>query len=207
MEEINLLSFRTGDAAILVSAISGLPDGITDGLSETDLACYSAIASEKRKQEFLAVRHALNGLLGRKAEIHYDESGKPSLADNISRISISHSKSHVAVIAHPSREVGIDIEDATDKFLKLYKRFLGEQEQSDLGNGNDIRKLQIAWSAKEALYKIIGLQAVDFANQLQVLPFEFKTEGIIQVKHIPADRLYEVHYTCTETYTLAYCIA
>jgi len=57
------------------------------------------------------------------------------------------------------------------------------------------------------LYKIIGKEAVDFANQLRLLPFEVQKEGRITAQHITTNTVYQLTYTQTAAYTLVYCIA
>ncbi|MFA5045269.1 MAG: 4'-phosphopantetheinyl transferase superfamily protein [Paludibacter sp.] len=167
---------------------------------------YNKISSEKRKREFLGVRLALKELLGTNVMVSYDSNGKPCLQDNSYHISISHSGNWIAVIAHPTRVVGIDIECPSDKIQKLYTRFLSEKEQEDLSQGKNLKQLQLAWSVKEALYKIIGKEAVDFAKQLQIFPFEVKTEGEINAKHVLTEKHYKLSYFQTDAYTLVYCL-
>jgi len=67
--------------------------------------------------------------------------------------------------------------------------------------------LLLAWSGKEALYKIIGREAVDFANQLRIFPFEVKPSGEMKAQHIPSESFYKLFYQLTEQYTLVYCLA
>ena len=162
--------------------------------------------SDKRKSEFLGVRVALKTLLGREVPVIYDEAGKPALEDAGWHISISHSGKWIAVMAHPDCRVGVDIELPTDKIQKLCGRFLSETEQAELSDCSNLKQLQLAWSAKEALYKIIGKEAVDFANQLRIFPFEVKCEGEMWAEHIPAAKKYLLHYIQQPAFTLAYCL-
>jgi 4'-phosphopantetheinyl transferase EntD len=83
---------------------------------------------------------------------------------------------------------------------------LSEAEQKALSEGKDLNQLQIAWSAKEALYKIIGKEAVDFSNHLQLFSFEAQKEGKINVVHIPTNKIYNLRYIQTSDYTLVYCL-
>lgn len=176
-------------------------------LNETDKNVFDKIVSVKRKLEFLGIRIALKTLLGKEIQIEYDSEGKPYLSDKSYHISLSHSNKWIAVIAHPSRKAGIDIECPTDKILKIYNRFLSSQEQEELSDGKDIRQLLLAWSAKEALYKIIGKEAIDFANQLRIFPFEVKPSGEMKGLHIPSESEYKLFYQQNEQYTLVYCLA
>jgi 4'-phosphopantetheinyl transferase len=192
---------------LLVWELTESIDDLLLQLPGLDLFELENKTSEKRKLEFLGVRVAMKVLLGKEIAIIYDANGKPFLADNSFQISISHSGKWIAVMAHPSHKVGVDIEIPTDKIRKIYKRFLSLTEQDELSGGNNTNQLQLAWSAKEALYKIIGKEAVDFANQLQILPFEVKHTGEIKAKHIPTNTYYLLHYIQNSAYTLVYCLA
>jgi len=198
-----------GDAKIMVWELTESIESLKEQLilSDSDKTAFNKIASDKRKLEFLSIRVALKSLLGKEIQIEYDSEGKPHLSDQSYHISISHSNKWIAVMAHTSRNVGIDIECPTDKIQKLYQRFLSITEQKELSNGKDIRQLLLAWSGKEALYKIIGREAVDFANQLRIFPFEVKPSGEIKAQHIPSDSFYKLFYQLTEQYTLVYCLA
>ena len=176
-------------------------------LNESENAAFNKIISEKRKLEFLGIRVALMALLGKETRIEYDAQGKPHLADKSYHISVSHSNKWIAVMAHPTNMVGIDIECPTGKIQKIYQRFLSIIEQQELSNGKDIRQLLLAWSGKEALYKIIGKEAVDFATQLRIFPFEVKPSGSVKAQHIPSDSYFQLFYQLTEQYALVYCLA
>jgi len=198
-----------GDAKIMVWELTESIESLKEQLilSDSDKTAFNKIASDKRKLEFLSIRVALKSLLGKEIQIEYDSEGKPHLSDQSYHISISHSNKWIAVMAHTSRNVGIDIECPSDNIQKLYQRFLSITEQKELSNGNDIRQLLLAWSGKEALYKIIGREAVDFANQLRIFPFEVKPSGEMKAQHIPSESFYKLFYQLTEQYTLVYCLA
>jgi Phosphopantetheinyl transferase len=194
------------DIRLLVWNLTESIDELQKQFKELNNKEFDKIVSDKRKREYLGVRLALKTLLGKEIPIEYDTDGKPSLMNKSYQISISHCKNWIAVIAHPTCSVGIDIECPTDKIQKICSRFLSITELKDLSKGKDINQLLLAWSVKEALYKIIGKDAVDFANQLRIFPFEVKTEGEIIAQHVPTKRLYQLHYTQNQTYTLVYCM-
>lgn len=200
---------QDGDAKLLVYQITQSVDEMLDELKNDNFnySEYNLITSEKRKKEYLGVRIAFKALIDKEVNIIYDASGKPFLADGAFSISISHSNKWIAVIAHPNQLVGIDIECPTDKIHKIHKRFLSVLEQNELNNGNDIKQLQLAWSAKEALYKIIGNESIDFANQLRIYPFEVETKGEILAQHVPKENFYNLKYIQTNAYNLVFCIA
>ena len=126
------------------------------------------------------------------------------MKDKSAEISITHSKNHVAVAAHQDCMVGIDIELRTTKIINVAPRFLNKVEQKYFQN--NISKIEIAWSAKEALYKIIGKTAVDFAKSFEILPFLLNDTGDILVLHTDGSRIYKLRYIQNKTYTLAMVI-
>ena len=201
----NIISFD--DARLLVWEVTERIDELKSMLKELAESELDQIVSEKRKLEFLGIRVALHELLDEEVRVCYTDEHKPYLINNKYEISVSHSGKWIAVIIHPTRYVGIDIEIPTPKIQRVYTRFLSEREQTELSNGQDLMQLQIAWSAKEALYKIIGKEAVDFANQLRIFPFEAKQEGEISAEHIPTKKTYQLQYIQHSDYTLAYCLA
>ncbi len=197
------------DAKLLVWEITQSIDELVSGFEDFTLFAvdFEKINSDKRKLEFLGTRWLLKILLEKEINVQYTADGKPYLNNESYHISLSHSGKWMAVMIHPTKHVGIDIECPTDKIQKVYKRFLSEREQAELSDGKNIKQLQIAWSAKEALYKIIGKEAIDFANQLRLLPFEVQTEGRITAQHLVTNTVYQLTYTQTAAYTLVYCIA
>ncbi|MGI5974950.1 MAG: 4'-phosphopantetheinyl transferase family protein [Paludibacter sp.] len=163
---------------------------------------FKQLTITKRKQEYLAARLLLNKVFGREVVVYYDENNKPYLQGAPEQISISHSKNYVAVMAHPTHAVGIDLELRTDRVKRVYKRFLNLAEQQYLYDENDNSYLEIAWSAKEVLYKIIGKAVFDFSNELEICPFQLSDSGMLHVLHVSGSRIYRLHYFQNETYTL-----
>jgi len=194
------------DARLLVWELTESIEELKNSLGELDINELDSKVSDKRKFEFLGARVALKALLNKEITIKYDAAGKPCTADNSLQISISHSRKWIAVMVHSTRLVGIDIEIPSDKIQKIYTRFLSEAEQIDLSNGENMQQLQLAWSAKESLYKIIGNEAVDFAKQLRIFPFEVKDGGKMLGEHIPTGKQYKLRYIQQPEYTLVYCV-
>ena len=194
--------FTKGDATILLWKMEEDETELLNFLQlETiELNSYYSLKTSKRKQEYLGVRAALKTFFG-KNKIIYNAERKPFLADNSAKISVSHSGQWLALMVHPNAEVGIDIECPSNKIEQLAVRFLCREELETITG----RKQHIAWSAKEALYKIIGKQAVDFPKQLRILPFDIVgNEGEFNALHVPSDTVYTGNYLLTEEYTLVY---
>jgi phosphopantetheinyl transferase (holo-ACP synthase) len=77
----------------------------------------------------------------------------------------------VALIAHPTCEVGIDIEKTSDKICRLQQRFLHSDELRHIDYQNEINHLLLHWSAKEVLFKILNQEGIDFSEHLRIRPF------------------------------------
>jgi 4'-phosphopantetheinyl transferase len=205
----NFRHFIQGEAKGLVWEMVGSSQELLQQFEQPQLyvAELEKRKTEHRKREFLAVRLALKALLGKEVVVIYNEEGKPFLSDKSFHISISHSKNWIAVLIHPSLEVGIDIECPSPKIEKVYTRFLSELEQQELYKEKDARRLHLAWSAKEALYKIIGREAVDFAKQLRIFPFELRLKGELLAQQLSSLQQYKLFYEQDTAYTLVYCLA
>ncbi len=109
----------------------------------------------RKKAEAQAKEKLLHEVLGSDVQLTYTEEGKPLLPDCF--ISISHSKHHLCVALSKEQEVGIDVEEIQPRFSRLLTYYLQPYEV-DACKG----KLALAtrcWSAKEAIYKIVGKEA------------------------------------------------
>ena len=127
--------------------------------------------AEKRQLEWLAVRVLLKELLGEEKVIDYLPSGKPLLKDRSAYISFSHTCGYVAIAVHPTKEVGIDIEQYGNRVSKLASRFVREDESVSVKAGDEIYALLLHWSAKETMFKLMNQSDVDFLDILHILPF------------------------------------
>lgn len=152
--------------------------------------------SDKRKLEFLSVRALLTEMTNNKKEILYRKNGKPYLADRSYKISITHTGEFAAIIMHPTREVGIDIEKITEKLERVKFKFLSETELKNLDQRNERTHLALHWAAKEALYKLIQIKEIDYINHIQIEPFEPHLVGEIHANVL--------HNNKIDTYTLNY---
>lgn len=165
---------------------------------------------ESRRCEWLSVRLLLKKLTGEEKEIRYLPSGKPYLADHSYHISISHTKSYVAVILHPTKEVAIDIEYLSPRVEKIRSRFMSEEEERSLSPDNPLIHLMLHWSAKECLFKRINQEEVEFQTQLRIHPFEPRLEVwdsfAASETHTKAGGIFTIHYYVSNDYVLTYLV-
>jgi len=166
--------------------------------------------TENRKREWLAIRVLLKKILGEEKEILYNSLGKPYLSDNSFFISISHTKGYAAIILNKENEVAIDIEKISSRVENIRKRFVNEEEEKALSKNNERIHLLLHWSAKESLFKWLGVENVDFKTHLHICPFE-PTIGLwsnfeaYETRTNQQNR-YKINYFVHEDFVLTYVL-
>lgn len=188
--------------------------------SEEELIKFSSIPNEEleelaligsaaRRREKLAVRALLNSLFNEKVYLGHHDNGSPFIQNNSIHISITHTTDFVAIITHPTEDVGIDIESLARDFSAVEKKALSEEEIDDLSGKNRNLQLAIYWCAKEALYKRMNRHGVDFAKQMEIDKFTPKDEGEINARFIDKDgeeEEFELEYEIFENHLLVWLV-
>ena len=103
--------------------------------------------------------------------ISYNAFGAPEL-NNSSYISISHSKELVAIIIS-KQQVGIDIEEISEKALRVSSKFVSTNNLTSL----TAEKATLIWCCKEAVFKWHQKGEVDFIADIKLHPFETMEKG------------------------------
>ncbi len=140
--------------------------------------------SESLRKQKLAVRALLNTVFEEKVYLNHHDNGKPYLENCITNISITHTEKYVAIITHEEEDVGIDMESLDRDFSAVEKKALTEDELDDLDDDNKNEQLAIYWCAKEAIFKRMGQNRVDFSEQIEVERFNPKDEGELEATFI-----------------------
>lgn len=122
------------------------------------------INNELKKEEFLQIRDLRNKTIG-EIEIDYSKDGKPLLINSKEFISISHSKYFIGILK-ANFDVGLDIEEISERITKIKNRFLNEDELVLIGT--TIENLTTAWTIKEALFKLNNRKGIDFRKELLI---------------------------------------
>ncbi len=149
-------------------------------LSVEDLARFQSLRSVSRQKEWLSTRALLNQSLGYAAQIDYKSNGAPYLSESSQfSLSISHTKGYAAILLQKDRPAGIDIEFKSDRVKKIRSRFMSEEESQNINQAYEVDHLLLYWCAKEALFKMIGQQDVDFIRHLHIEPFVFARKGVL----------------------------
>jgi len=139
---------------------------IINNLDKQDKVLLESKKSLISKQQFLCIRKLLK-MENNNLKINYDLNGKPYL-NNSMGISISHSHEFVALGLSNETNFGIDIQYKTEKIYKIQSKFLSEKEKNSLGNNAGIDSLIRIWSAKESIYKSLGIKGVSFSKELEI---------------------------------------
>lgn len=123
---------------------------------------------ERRQKETLAWHAAARELLGYDAEFSHTPSGAPQIISDSRHISVSHSRSFVAVIISEHR-CAIDIEELGRNFERVSPHFLREEELALCGD--DAEFLAAAWCAKETLYKYHRTGGISLLDDITILSY------------------------------------
>ncbi len=149
---IHLMSFQPYD-----------PSEFLDQLTVQEKERYFSFTSKRRKMEYVTTRILRHRIFGFE-HIHYDEHGAPYI-ENGGFISISHADGIVGIALCKKFKIGLDLETIRDKALKLYPRFITENESKFLNTKDEVTMTK-AWSAKEVLYKLAGRKELVFKRDL-----------------------------------------
>lgn len=155
---------------------------------ELYLSQLEQIRTESRRREWLACRVLLQEFVDSSVYIAYHANGAPYLVNSSLFVSISHTKGYVAVLLQNHPAVGIDIEYRSNRVQKIRTRFMNEEEESALDKKQETEHLLIHWCAKEALFKMIGQEEVDFREHLHVEPFPYDSEGGFYVQETRTEK-------------------
>lgn len=170
----------------LLAGLAHLPD---------EAAEAQALPHPQKRLEFAASRTLLRHLAAlaglRYQGLTKDEFGKPSFHGLGWHLSLTHGPRQAAAVLHPTRPVGIDLEAPRESLRRVAPRILSPDELAHAGD--DLRRLAVYWTAKEALYKLHGKRGLFFNTQLAVAPFEpgggatageIRADGVRQVCRI-----------------------
>lgn len=130
-----------------------------------------------RRLEWLAVRRLMYEV-GIGSPIAYHPSGRPCLVNDARHISISHTRGYAAVAIREDAPVGLDIEQLTQKVCRVQHKFLSHEEKLFLLlEKKNVEALHLIWTAKEAMFKLVDREGIDFAAHFHVSPFTVADEG------------------------------
>ena len=175
-------------------------------LSPIEQQRYGDFSYEKRKNEWLGGRISAKIATARCIELIDDadekavawqdiaiesqESGRPFCVtgkqdqkpQNVPDISISHSSDLAAAMAVSKGKCGIDIQQASQKTVKVRERFCTQEEhemlQGFLPAASETVRLTLLWAAKEALRKAADISPVPGFLELQLMEIYAAPQGL-----------------------------
>ena len=174
-----------------------------------ELEEISLFRSESQRRQKLAVRALINEMFEEKMYLNHHDNGKPYLENCMTNISITHTEKYVAIIIHDEEEVGIDVESLDRDFSAVEKKALSEDEIDDLDDEKKNEQLAIYWCAKEAIYKRMSQNRVDFAEQIEVEKFNLRKEGELEATFIHKDEYeedFELEYLIFDRHVLVWLV-
>lgn len=128
------------------------------------------VRSENRRHEIITEGVMVKELFGENVSLAHRESGAPYLVEKGeevgTNISISHCEGLVAVAHCRDQKVGVDVEVVSDRVMRVCDRVLSADEIRFAGSSVVLNTL--AWTAKEALFKLISETGVDFRADLHL---------------------------------------
>jgi 4'-phosphopantetheinyl transferase EntD len=127
--------------------------------------------SNIRKLEWMSVRRLLREIKGEPTQIVYNEQRKPFLFNSDEHISISHSRELTGILMSKDKKIGLDLEYMAQNIDRVSHKFLNSDEYIVEDHRRNLH-LHIHWCAKEALYKLLDKQDINFRKNLTIEPFE-----------------------------------
>lgn len=131
-----------------------------------------------RRLEFVSVRKLALAMGVDPSDIDYTVSGKPLLKSlPETHISISHSRHYAAFMISRQACTGIDIEEYSERILRIRSRFMNKEEESKLRQHfvredyppkTELIALFLHWCSKEAMYKALDIPGIDFKQDLKI---------------------------------------
>ena len=176
----------------------------TDEMEEISL-----FRNESHRKQKLAVRALLNEVFEEKMYLNHHDNGKPYLENCVTNISITHTDKYVAIIIHDEEELGIDIESLDRNFATVEQKALSEDEIDDLDDEKKNEQLAIYWCAKEAIFKRMSPNSVNFAEQIEVEKFNLRKEGELEATFIHKDEHeeeFELEYMMFDRHVLVWLV-
>lgn len=173
-------------------------------LVPTEKESFEKISNPSRKNEWLTTRILLTELIEKRKIIQYTEHGMPFLNESNLHISITHSKHFVSILASENYIPGVDVEHISLRINKVAHKFLSETEMKWC---NNLTLMTACWSAKEAIFKVIG-KDLDFKD-IEINPFTIEQNmGSLSAKIIKKDFTtdFALNYRLIENDILVYTL-
>lgn len=176
-------------------------------VSSATMARINTAKSTSRRIEILASRRLMHRMGISDHSIIYTDEGKPVVRGGDRHISISHSHGEICV-AVADYPIGIDIQKIDRRIRNVLSWFMNPME-SDEKRRDELLRMAILWSGKEALYKLEGDSRISMRDFQIRLPREIESEGyfpaILSIKG-EKTRAYRLYYSHDGTYVTVHAL-
>lgn len=155
-----------------------------------------------------SVRALLGQMLGLDHPLPYEHhpNGAPYLPHpEAPHISISHTRSHVAVALDYTEAIGIDIERWGDKVSRVATKFICPEEEEFISQTEAERlcALHLLWSGKESLFKLLNPSSYSLKSFTLNGAISLASSGNYPVVYgEETAEIYEVKFWCREAFVL-----
>lgn len=136
-----------------------------------DVALGPKPKAGKRLAEVLVEHLLLNIIFGQPVALEHTTEGRPYVSSRQEYLSVTHTSGLVCIAVNQEHSVGIDVERRGERVLRVRTRFLNEAEQRFIA-ADDVKANLMAWTAKEALYKVVEDDHATMHDDLRLDPFK-----------------------------------
>lgn len=189
---------------------------VTETENELDTQCRAAgidttpvqhYRSARRRTEVLVEWLMIYHALGADVSLQHDEKGAPIAVGErpMPQLSISHTTGLVCLACNPHHPIGIDVERHSERILRVRSRFLHDDEMAAI-SPDDITANLIAWTAKEALYKVGGNTRTNFAGDIRLQHFDTTQDALISFSATCHDVLHHVTTLLTASHVFSIAV-
>lgn len=172
---------NTGVASLAIWKIEETEEQLKAYIGGDSFPVLMKFQDPKRRLEWLATRCSLK-VLGVVDNIIYAPNRRPFLSKGKPHISITHSFPYVCVIVSNDFFVGIDIESLDRAYERIADKYLTLGEKAWIDQ-RDTRQMALVWSAKEALYKLPGMEGLNSFVDMTAMPLtRVEEQGSLQMR-------------------------
>ncbi|MBR5764516.1 MAG: 4'-phosphopantetheinyl transferase superfamily protein [Bacteroidaceae bacterium] len=179
VEGQHYLAADCGDVKVYAIKLSETLDSMLDCLPNKAryLEKIAKFKASGRKLEWVGVRYLLYLVRGFDEEIEYKENGSPIFRQSETYISITHSKGWASVALCNEHPIGLDMEKKSPQAFRIHTHYMESDEPLWTDSQHLLENSSLAvWSGKEAVYKLLDKEGVDFKKQMKVVGYH-QTDG------------------------------
>ncbi|MFC6269039.1 4'-phosphopantetheinyl transferase family protein [Frigoriflavimonas asaccharolytica] len=187
--------FSTDDAIILIWSFDENEEFDHQKLIEPENRARVERFLPEKLAEYLMIRTMLKRIYP-DHKILYKTIGQPYLLPKDAFISITHSFP-LAALAISKKRIGIDLEKATPKIIRIKEKFLHPNEHLWIPKDHEVDFLTIIWVIKEALYKLHASKYWSLKMHYEVE--KFTLDSLDEVKCRVFDDEFEDNYIAKVT--------